>query len=97
MRMGLKRLAALVPKCGPKFGPSNLPRRYIFIAWRREVFHFARTSASCSALTERPNIIAAPTIADALPPSSNQKVLSVGAPVKAHDTSEFTESDASKP
>ncbi|SRR6266705_6336227 len=49
------------------------------------------------AFPELRNVITAPTIAAALPPNNNQRVLLVGAPVKVRDTSELAESDALKP
>ncbi len=43
------------------------------------------------------NVITAPTIAEAAPPSSSHKVLFVGEPVKARDTLDAAESDALQP
>jgi hypothetical protein len=48
-------------------------------------------------LPEGLKVIVVPTTTAALPPSSNHKVLFVGVPVKARDTFELAESDASKP
>jgi hypothetical protein len=48
-------------------------------------------------LPEGRNVITAPTMADAQPPTSSHKVLFVGDPVKARETPELNESEALNP
>ena len=48
-------------------------------------------------LPEGRNVITAPTMADAQPPTNSHKVLFVGDPVKARETPELNESEALNP
>jgi hypothetical protein len=66
-----------------------------FIAASTVVLQFALNPIRfIQTLPEGRNVITAPTIVDAQPPSNSHKVLFVGAPVKMRETSELAESDA---
>jgi hypothetical protein len=78
--------------------PSKKPLyRHKLFAWIFIIYSKRNFYGLIQALLERRKVITAPIIADALPPSSSHRVLFVGAPVKARDTLELTESDALQP
>jgi hypothetical protein len=91
------------PKCNlkPRVGISYFRRYFLMLTCK---FVLLRSYSSAwlgaqiiQAFPEGRNVITAPTMADAQPPTNSHNVLFVGDPVNARETPELNESEALNP